>query len=434
MKRFLAILLALVMLFSLAACGQKEEDPPKVEDTPQVEDPGTDDPETEEPADDIVELTMGSWRTDDVAQMNNLLAAYKLVAPNVNITFQPTNPPDYNATLRMQLEGGTGPDLMYARSYATGEELFDSGFFADCSDFAGIDNFSASNSAPWQTKDGKMFAVPFAAVSHAVYYNKDIFAANNLEIPETWDDFLAVCQALKDAGVTPLANGVADEWDILETFFLGMLPSYIGGADARVKYESGELKMNSPEFLAAWEDLAKVSPYLPEGFEAVTYNDSQVMFNTEAAAMFVDGSWTAGVYDGVEFEWGLFAVPGRTAEDTAICFHPDMAITMNPATEHPEEAQAFLEWLCTEEGATTASQNLPLGYFPMIDFNITLEDVHANEFLALNQGRETDARFVWPALMDLYAPMNQQVISVLKGAATPQQAADAMVAEFDKLG
>ena len=62
----------------------------------------------------------------------------------------------------------------------------------------------------------------------------------------------------------------------------------------------------------------------------------------------------------------------------------------------------------------------------MINFEIQLEDVHANEFLALNLGKQTDARFVWPALMDLYSPMNQAVIGVLKGTMTPQQAADSV--------
>ena len=121
-----------------------------------------------------VTLTMGSWRTDDVEQMNRLLAEYKKVAPTVTIKFQPTNPPDYNATLRLQLDSNTGPDLMYARSYAAGQELFKAGYFADCTDIPGLmQNFTASNLAPWQMEDGKMFAVPFAAVSHAVYYNKD---------------------------------------------------------------------------------------------------------------------------------------------------------------------------------------------------------------------------------------------------------------------
>jgi raffinose/stachyose/melibiose transport system substrate-binding protein len=378
---------------------------------------------------DEVVLTMGSWRTDDVEQMNRLLDAYKKLAPKVTIKFQPTNPPDYNATLRLQLDSGTGPDLMYARSYAAGQELYNAGYFADCTDIPGLmENFSASNLAPWQMSDGTMFAVPFAAVSHAVYYNKDVFKKEGLSIPENWEAFLSLCDTLEKKGYTPLANGLADEWDILETFFFGLLPNYIGGADMRVKYESGELPLNDRNFVEAYQAMADVAQYCPDGFESVTYNDSQVLFNSQKAVMFVDGSWTAGVYKDAPFDWGLFAIPAPKGKSTAICFHPDMAITMNTATKHPEEARAFLAWLCSEEGATTASQNLPSGYFPMIKFPIKLEDPHANEFLSLNAGRKTDARFVWPKLMNLYAPMNQAVIKVMKGDISAKQAADSVQA------
>ncbi len=402
MKRFLGILLALLMVaLPLASLAETT-------------------------------LTMGSWRADDVEQMNALLAIYK-DKTGVDIQFQPTTPADYNATLRLQLDTGTGPDLMYARSYATGIDLFNAGYFADCSDIPGVkENFAASNLAPWQTEDGKMFAVPFAAVSHAVYYNKDLFAANNIAAPTTFEELLKACDTLKTAGISPFANGVGEEWDILECMFLGMLPNYIGGAESRVKYEAGEVKMNDENFLAAFTDLSKLAPYLPQGFESVTYNDSQVLFATGKAAMFMDGSWTSSTYGDVGFEWGVFAMPAPEGRKTAVTFHPDMAITYNTKTQFPEECKAFLAWLCTEEGVNAAATALPAGFYPMINLPVTFADAHAAEFLALNDGKETDARFVWPKLMKLYAPMNQAVIQVLKGTMTPQQACDAMVVEFDK--
>ena len=376
---------------------------------------------------DRVVMTMGSWRADDVSQMNNLLAEYRRLNPNADIQFRPTNPPEYNATLRLQLESGAGPDLMYARSYATGQELFRAGYFGDCSDIPGVrQNFTAANAAPWQTPDGRFFAVPFAAVSHAVYYNKTIFRREGLSIPQTWEDFLALCGTLAARGITPLANGVADEWDILEVFFLNMLPNFIGGTADRLQYESGAKRLNDANWVAAFQAVADTAKFLPRGWESVTYNDSQALFATQQAAMFMDGSWTAGTYDGVPFEWGVFATPAPRGRNTIIVFHPDMAITWNANTRHREEARAFLAWLATREGATVASRALPLGFFPMINFPIRLENAHANEFLALNQGKETDARFVWPKFMDLYAPMNQAVIQVLRNAVTPRQAADAM--------
>ena len=382
--------------------------------------------QTEEGA---VTLVMGSWRADDAAQMNNLLAEYKKLKPNVTIQFRPTNPPDYNATLRLQLDGGTGPDLMYARSYTPGQELFNAGYFADCSDIPGVrQNFSTANLAPWQMPDGRIFAIPFAAVSHAVYYNKTIFQKEKLSIPETWEDFLTLCGSLAAKGYTPLANGVADEWDILEVFYLGMLPNFVGGGTERAAYESGVKKLNDANFVASFKAMADVAKYLPKGFESVTYNDSQALFNTQQAVMFMDGSWTAGVYAGAPFEWGLFAMPAPKGRPTLITFHPDMAITYNRATKYPRECQEFLAWIASPEGAVVASKALPVGFFPMISAPITLDDPHANEFLALNNGRDTDARFVWPKFLDIYAPMNQAVIKVLKGEQPPQQAANNMEA------
>ncbi|MDR0876423.1 MAG: extracellular solute-binding protein [Treponema sp.] len=379
-------------------------------------------------------LTMGSWRADDVAQMNRLLAEYQKLKPDVEIQFRPTNPPDYNATLRLQLDSGAGPDLMYARSYAPGQELFRAGYFADCTDIPGVTaNFTASNKAPWQTEDGKMFAVPFAAVSHAVYYNKTIFAKEGLAIPQSWEDFLSLCGTLSAKGYTPLANGVAEEWDILEVFYLGMLPNFIGGSAERVQYETGAKKLNDANFVASFQAMADAAKYLPKGYESVTYNDSQALFNTQQAVMFMDGSWTAGVYTDAPFEWGLFAMPAPRGHDTLITFHPDMAITYNTKTKYPQECKDFLAWLASKDGATLASTVLPLGFFPMINFPIQLTDPHANEFLGLNTGKDTDARFVWPRFLDLYAPMNQAVIQVLRGAQTPRQAADAMETAAAKL-
>ena len=144
---------------------------------------------------------------------------------------------------------------------------------------------------PW-TADGDVFAVPIQAVNAAVYYNKDIFAELGLEIPTTFEELLDVAQKLQDAGYVPFANGIADNWDILECLFLGMVPSWVGGSDVRAQYESGEKPMNDEVWVKAYADLAKLAPFFPKGFESVTYNDSQALFTTKKAAMFADSSWT----------------------------------------------------------------------------------------------------------------------------------------------
>ncbi len=384
---------------------------------------------------EAVSLTMGSWRSDDAAMVQALLDKYQ-EETGVAIKFEPTVSDQYNATLRLALDNGTGPDLYYSRSYAVGQELFDAGFSMDCTAIPGVkENFGSAALNAWQTPDGKAFAVPFAAVSHVVYYNKDIFAENSLEVPATFEDFLAVCEALRAKGIEPLANGIASNWDILECVYLGMLPNYVGGAENRAKYESGELKMNDEKFLKSLQDFAALAKYLPMGFESITNSDGPALLGTGRAAMFIDGSWTCGVWgkDYADLNWGTFAIPAPKGNEPGMCFHPDMGITGNNATKHPEEVKAFLAWLASPEGAQTTSTYLPLGFFPMINAPITFADERVTEILALNEGKVMDARFVWAKLLDMYTPMVDQLNALTRGEATPEAVAEVFAAEQAKV-
>ena len=101
-----------------------------------------------------VTLTMGSWRNTDAAMVEALLAKYKEIS-GVSITFEPTQSSQYNSVLRLQLDSGTGPDLYYSRSYATGEELYTAGFSMDCTDIPGVkENFASTSLEPWTAADG----------------------------------------------------------------------------------------------------------------------------------------------------------------------------------------------------------------------------------------------------------------------------------------
>lgn len=46
-----------------------------------------------------------------------------------------------------------------------------------------------------------MQALPFDKCGISFYYNKDMFAANGLEAPKTWEDLLAACETFRDAGI-----------------------------------------------------------------------------------------------------------------------------------------------------------------------------------------------------------------------------------------
>ncbi len=62
--------------------------------------------------------------------------------------------------------------------------------------------------------NGKLYGQPIQDVSSvwAIAYNTKIFAANNLQIPKTFDEFKKVCETIKAAGVTPVYESVSDGW------------------------------------------------------------------------------------------------------------------------------------------------------------------------------------------------------------------------------
>ncbi len=386
-------------------------------------------------AQEEVTLTMGSWRVDDVAQMEQILAAFHEAHPNITIQFDPTNPPDYNATLRTQLEGGTGPDLFYLRSYTTSRQLFEEGFLEPLGDLPGLmENFTEAARAPWATDDGLPYGVPFIAVSHGIYYNIDLFEELGLTVPDTWEDLLATAQAIKDAGYEPFANASGDEWTIAEIVFMNLAPTFIGGLEGRLAYLNGERCFNDEHAVAAFQAVADIAPFLPEGQEALTYYDSQQLFLMGEAAMWMGGSWDIPFFESEEpdFAWSVFAIPAPEGqEEEYVTFHMDAGMGLNAASPHKEEARLFLEWMTTPEFGALLGNLLP-GFFPIMTQAPTLENEHAAAFMALNEGRGLDVRWAWEGLLDGspdgYTLMQNGALAVIAGEMTPQEAADALQA------
>ena len=371
------------------------------------------------------ELTMGSWRTDDTEKVNALLAKYEELT-GVKIVFQPTTSTQYNATLRQQLDGGIGPDLFYSRSYSTGAELCENGFNVICNDIPGVkENFTESALSAFTDAEGHVFAVPFAAVSHFVYYNKAIFAENNIEVPTTFEDFLAVCETLKSKGITPLSNGIAANWDILECVLCGMIPNYIT-AEERLAYESGEKKLNDETWIKIYTDFSKLVPYFPEAFASIDNDNANVMFGLGQSAMLIDGSWSYGVLAGDDYDIdvGFFPIPAPAGNAAGFSLHPDFGIAGNAASTHPEEVKAFLTWLASVEGATVTASVIPDGFLPMINADVAPEGSVIAEMNAAGEGKNADMRFVWSKMMALYTPMVEQLNAICRGEQTPEGAAN----------
>lgn len=67
-----------------------------------------------------------------------------------------------------------------------------------------------------EAEDGNVYTVPYSALNGElgmnIVYNKDYFEDNDLEVPETYDDFIELLEDIKANGDVPLATAAAEVW------------------------------------------------------------------------------------------------------------------------------------------------------------------------------------------------------------------------------
>jgi len=443
-KTFTMVSLLIALTLILTACGGgTATEPPAATQPPAGTEPpaATESPAATEPpaAGEEVTLTIDSWRNDDLAiWQDTIIPAFEAQYPNIHIVFAPTAPAEYNGVLNTKLQGGTAGDLITCRPFDASLELFKQGYLASLNDLPGMENFGDVAKSAWITDDSSdVFCVPMASVIHGFFYNKDKFDEYGLEEPTTREEFFQVLQTLKDNGETPLAMGTADQWEAATMGFQNIGPNYWKGEEGRQALIGGTAKFTDEPYVKTWQDLADWAPFLPEGYEAVKYPDAQSLFTLGQGAIYPTGSWEISVFEkDADFNMGIFPPYVPNAGDTCyISDHTDIAIGMNAATPHPEEAKTFLSWVASEEFAALYANALP-GFFPLSNAQVTLDDPLANEFLSWRQQCESTIRNSYQILSrgepNLENELWQISAAVMNLSVTPEEAAQEIQAGLDQ--
>jgi glucose/mannose transport system substrate-binding protein len=161
--------------------------------------------------------------------------------------------------------------------------------------------------------NGEIWSVPVNIHrSNVLWYNKSIFEEHGLEAPQTFDDFFAVADTLKEAGVTPLAlgdNGIWASTHLFENVLLGVL-----GPDGYRGLWTGETDWNSPEVTTALEIFARMLDYVNEDHAALSWDQAAQLVADGDAAMNIMGDWVAGYFTSIGLtpneEYGWVPSPG----------------------------------------------------------------------------------------------------------------------------
>jgi raffinose/stachyose/melibiose transport system substrate-binding protein len=297
-------------------------------------------------------LTVWSWRTEDVAAYKKIFAAFEKDT-GIKAEFKPYKNTEYNTILETALKGGKGPDVAQLRAYGPLQPLIDGRNLVPLDDVGALKDFSQQAlDGARSVKDGKVYGVPFAIQTLQVFYNKKIFQEQGLQEPTTPEEFKAVADKLKQAGITPLAVGGKDIWT------LPILHSVVGadvyGADEFVTAAlDGSKKLTAPEFVDSIAAVDELEPYFPKDPAGVAYTDTQILFTQEKAAMFIGGSYETGYFQTTNpnLEFGTFPFPRHdgSGQPGLVSWFTDGSFGVNAASKKKDAAKKLVEWMATKK-------------------------------------------------------------------------------------
>jgi len=138
---------------------------------------------------------------------------------------------------------------------------------------------------------GPLSALPFELNIEGFWYNKQIFAQNGLQPPQTWDELVQIAASLQQKGIQPFAASGKQGWPL--TRLVGNYIFRSLGPDALQSVQSGQAKLTDAAYVAAAQAVANLGKqgYFGKGVATLDYMPAVDLFLQGTAAMLYMGSW-----------------------------------------------------------------------------------------------------------------------------------------------
>jgi len=283
------------------------------------------------------------------------------------------------------------------------------------------------------TFGGTMWTMPFNKSLYLLFYNVDLLRQNNLKVPQTWQEFVAVAKALtKEEGGRIVRYGfvVRPTTDYFTTMLLAN-----GGAF--LKPGGKEVAFNSPAGVEALQWLVdlvnryKVAYVLP-GFADADFGAGKVAmyFATNPGLSFAKAAV------GGKFQVGLAPLPYNRTKATLLS-GTDVAIMARATPEQQAAAWKYIKFLTSTNG--TARWSLRTFYMPVRRsgrdstlMKVYLRDnpEHKAGLDSLEFAKTEPTMAEWQEVRDIISDAVEQAVL---GKTTAQQALDAAAAKANKL-
>lgn len=284
-----------------------------------------------------------------VEEFNNMNLGIKVVLDNI-----PTEA-TYLDKLRVSFANGDTPNIFLEHGGSRVKDYIDSDALVNLQEYFDEDpqwynSFYSSlfKDLKYENIDG-IWGVPYKSYVILIYYNKEIFKNNNIEVPETFDELLEVCKKLKQAGIKPFQVGEKD----ISRFghFHNNIVIKSLGVNAAKDLADRTLSYDSPQMIESYRIIYDMiqNNYFGEDILSVDYNAEKANFESEQSAMIWDGSWyvselyeSSDIYDKV----GVMSFPYINEEykNEAQGGAADM-FYISKLNKTPEEIEASVKFL-----------------------------------------------------------------------------------------
>lgn len=315
LKRFTVFLLVSVLtVTSLVGCKKKEV--PETSDTAKTEEIASNEKDSNEKAKDNKEPVVITALIQQSRNFEGLQNMIKKLEEEENIKVDAQIVPDDEALnlIKMKLNSGESPDLIDFNVPAIYDIVDPEANFADMSNEEWAKNLVIPENVT--AKDGKIYGFPLLSVPglHGFIYNKTVFEQCQVEVPQTWNELLSVCEKIKAAGVTPIFMP-KDTWvpQILMTDNFAKALGTDKCKEFSEKIMKNEIKWTDmPEFSEVLDKYLELyeKGYINDNFVSATYDDAIAAVADGKAAMHFNGDFFAAsvLEANPDAEIGMFAM------------------------------------------------------------------------------------------------------------------------------
>lgn len=209
------------------------------------------------------------------------------------------------------------------------------------------------------TYPGRTSVIPYSLMAAAVLYNRDIFDEHGLEPPTTWEEFVALCETLTAAGVTPVYSTFRDPWTIAQGHFDYSVGGMLDTTDFfnQLKEQGPDVGPDSPvafqkQFLDPVERMTQIAGYSNDDAPSRGYGDGNLAFANGEAAMYLQGPWalTEIAKTNPDLNVGAFPLPmTQDPADRKVRVNIDLALWIPEGSTKKEAAREFLSFLMQPE-------------------------------------------------------------------------------------